>query len=295
MIGISLNKPERHGILLASGGAFCFAAMSFIVHCEKLHFPASEIAFFRALLNAIFLIPWVGKQTVVLVNKKSLFLWGRSGLAAGSALCFFFTLQNGSVGLALVLFQLAPFFVIILSWYFLRERIFRTEWICFVSVALGTILYDLGESLDGHAPTVLIGVLGALMAAAAMLSLRKVTLTYSPKLIVFTFSVTTVFISVLFFRHEWQLPAIHDFPAIVAVGIFGLYGQLLFTEAFAVTRAAVISIVGLSEIIFGVGLDSIIHPQHRPDAIGFLGVFFLIVGISSLHFLRRPPKETDSL
>ncbi len=104
--------------------------MSFVVHSYSGKLPATEVIFFRSVFALVVLGPFAFRDRRKLLSRSANLLWLRSLLGAVSILSFTWNLQHTSIGLASVLFNVAPLGVMLFAWV---PDLERKSWVVVLS------------------------------------------------------------------------------------------------------------------------------------------------------------------
>jgi drug/metabolite transporter (DMT)-like permease len=99
--------------------------------------------------------------------------------------------------------------------------------------------------------TALVGLLGGLLAALAMVSVRRLGRTESSLRVVFYFTLFSTLISAFPVAWSWQTPSPKQWLLLVTMGALGTLGQLLLTRGYAVASAGNVSPFTYFSVIFG--------------------------------------------
>ncbi|NCX27198.1 MAG: EamA family transporter [Rhodobacterales bacterium] len=136
---MEINNPR--GILLMALGMALFAVADTIAKVLLEHYPPAQVVFLRQLglffgVNFIMLynLKWVGKSQ----NLTKQLLRGLS--ATGSAVIFLFGLRTIPIADATAIAFVAPLFVIIFSYFILKEPIGIRRWLAVVIGFSGTLI-----------------------------------------------------------------------------------------------------------------------------------------------------------
>lgn len=264
--------------------------MSFIVHGYSAPYSGSQLLFVRAIFGLLILSPFVYRELPLLFSGKAKFIWMRAVSGGISAVCFFYTLQNTSTANANLLMGSTPVFVSLFSWWLFKEKVSRREIWGISFVVLGDILLHIPSEGGISFLVGAIGLLGALLASIAFLTLRQAAQTYSPNLIIFSFCFVSALASWLMSFSASALPAfawqaIHGWSTygiFAAVALSGLLAQLLMTWAFVFERGPIVTTIGRTSLIWG-GLFDALFLQFRPHLIEWICYAVVIIGIILLQ------------
>jgi drug/metabolite transporter (DMT)-like permease len=218
--------------------------------------PVGQVVFFRsffALLPVLIWISWQGQMRSAVVTHN---VMGHVRRSATGILGMF----SGFAGLALlpladatVISYASPLIVVILAAVLLHEQVRIYRWTAVVLGFLGVVIAMMphlailgGDPVSARGALLALG--GAVMAAFAMIEVRRLTLTDGTASIVFYFSVFCSLIGLLtlplgFFLPSiaWQFPNGADFLILMLVGIFGGLGQITLTASYRRADASVIA------------------------------------------------------
>ena len=168
-----------------------------------------------------------------------------------ASLCFFYSITSPriSLGDAITLGATAPIFVALLSVPLLGEKVARHV-ILAVILAFAGVIGVVQPTFHSSADVALIATLGALGYAFAMIWLRKMGSNENSEGVALHFSVVAAAANLLLAIPVWKMPDSRGLLWLVGTGITGGIGQVVMTKAFALTRAAPLSVLGYLSIIF---------------------------------------------
>lgn len=271
-------------ILLAGAG---FALMGLFVNLAG-NVPTMQKAFFRNIVPVF--IAGVGLKRAgeaIHVNKGDLiFLILRASFGTAGIICNFYALDHLKLSDANMLNKLAPFFVIIFSFFILKEKISIFQGIAVFGAFVGA-MFIIKPTGDVTMFPALIGALGGVGAGAAytmvrILGKRRV----NGKLIVFFFSAFSCLICLPFLIVQFTPMSLYQTLILILSGIAAAVGQLAITKAYFYAPAKEISIYDYNQIIISTVLGFIFLNQ-LPDIYSFLG-YIIIFGMGIwMYFYNR--------
>jgi len=280
-------SAARIGFFWALASAVSFGLMSWLVHATP-RVPPAQIALLRGLAGLAILTPLVWRRLPTLRGGSSGFLWLRALSGAGSILCYYWNLQHTSVGTSKALQDLAPIFVALYSLYVLRERLSgRTGGGIALAIA-GALAIGVRGAVPPTLPVFAVGLLGAVAAAAAFLSLRAAAVEHSPELVVWTLCAASSVVSAFALRGEWEPLGLRDAGFVVGVALTGLAGQLWMTRAYQHLTASVASALGLTALLWGV-LFEVAGSGARPSPWDWSGYALILLGAILLRGSASKP------
>lgn len=262
------------------------ALMGIFVKLASSELPSSEILFARFLMGALFLVPFLAKARDFRIDLKQWpFLVMRNLAGIASMLLMFYSLKNLPVSIAMLLMNTSALFVPLLL-LFLKVKTPLNMLACcllgFVGVAV-ILLSNLNGEISLEA--VFIGLLGAVLAAMAFISLQELNKHNSPQNIVFYFHLLGALLIPLFFIYQWQWPTVHGLLLMLLVGAFGLVFQLLLTRAFKYAPANVVTPFAFTGVIFS-GLCDWLVWNNAPNGHFWIGTAIIVVAVSALAKIR---------
>ena len=279
---MEINNPR--GILLMALGFALFAVADTIAKVLLEYYPPVQVVFIRMLglfwgVNLIMLynLKWVGKTHNL--SKQLL-----RGLAqAGSAVSFLVGLRTIAIADATSIAFVAPLFVIILSYFILKEPIGIRRWLAVVIGFSGTLIIIRPgfEIINlGH----IFIIIAALLFALRQIISRLIASTDDPLTTAFFTAYTSVFIFVFFQPWVWTpiTDKNHIFLFLVFASFAGI-AEFLVIKSLQIAHAVVVSPIQYTLLIwvtiFGFFIWGIL-----PDVWTFLGAGVIIAtGLYSLH------------
>ena len=280
------------GILYMLGSALISALNGALTKILSEDISALEIVFFRNLIG-IFIILFALKHTPPKLTGGKIHLLFTRGLFGFMAMIlFFYTITVIPLGEAITLNKTSPFFVTILAFFLLRERLSFRVAIALCIGFLGTVLIvkPFGMSFSyAH----FLGVLGGFFAAAAYTTIKKIKDIYDSRVIVLSFvGVGTLLPALLFLLSPViDAPAsLHFlFPAfilpstlyiwllIALMALISTLSQWLLTKAYSAKNLSIIGVISYTNIPFAIGFGWLLGDKF-PDMLTFLGIVCIIIG-----------------
>src|SRR5579862_9569837 len=264
--GAMSTRPVRAYLWMLSS-ALSFSTMGAL---SRLLSDSSDwrfLAFIRAALMLLFAgLIALGTRTPFSVIGTPI-LWMRSLVGSLSMICTYYTLTHDlPFAEATTLIKSYPIWVALLSWAILRDRPSAKVWVAILTGAAGVVAIS-QPHFDHASVTLGVGMLSALCTAVVMLGLNKLS-AVQPRAIVLHFAlISTVVTGAVYLTTASRAPigAFTDsrgLAMLLAMGLLGTVGQIALTKAFASGDPSKVSVVGLSELIFGVFYDRVLWSRH---------------------------------
>lgn len=287
---ITLSNRTK-GVLFIIMSAFGFAMMSAFVKLSG-DLPSFQKTFFRNITSCIiaFILIVINKESFFgkLENQKTLIL--RSLFGTLGIVFNFYAIDKLVLSDANMLNKLSPFFVIIFSALFLKEKINIKQGLAIIVAFIGA-LFIIKPQFNLDIIPSLIGVCGAICAAAAYTCLRALGGKEKYYTIVFYFSFFSTIAILPFMLIVYKEMSMIQFVYLLLAGIFASIGQFGITIAYKYAKAKEISIFDYSNIIFS-AIISIVLFNVIPDYLSIIG-YIIIFAVSLYMFLYN--KKLDKI
>jgi drug/metabolite transporter (DMT)-like permease len=245
-------------------GCFFLAWMGQFAHLLKDTCDWRVVALARSSLAFVFAFGLARLSGANLVFWRPGALWLRGCASSLSLLCTFFALGQLPTSEVLTLTNTFPIWVAFLSWPLLRVRPTFSVWLAAGFGVFGVALIQSPHfNFDGRAMlAVVLSVTAALTSAIAMLGLHRLKGVHPWAIVTHYSGVATLFVlGSWLFGGMPNLAGIQDRSTLlllVGVGMTATLGQLCVTKAFTCGQPARVSVVGLMQIVFALGLDLLI-------------------------------------
>lgn len=281
------NLPR--GAAFATLAAAAFAVMAVCVKASSRGLPNEMIVFFRSTVSLLCLLPWALRSgfDAVRTDKPFGHLW-RSAFGTCSIYAFFYAVAHLHLAEALVLTYSTPLFIPFIAWFFIDEP---PAPVVMLAAGLGLVGILLIAKPTGGAMNLatFVGVASSITAAAAMVTIRRISHTEPAARIVFWFSGFSALVSSVPLLWAWQSPNAAQLGVLVATGIFAVAGQLCLTKAYSLAPASRIGVFTYSAAIFG-GILGWLLWDERPDGASILGML-VVVACCLLASWRGPAPK----
>jgi len=234
-------------------------------------------------------------------------LWLRGCASSVSLLCTFFALAQLPTSEVMTLTNTFPIWVALLSWPLLHVRPSLSVWLAAACGVCGVALIQ-SPHFDGNpkaSSAIALSLTAALTSAIAMLGLHRIKGLHPLAIVVHYSGVATLF--VLASCVVGGLPNLQGIGEaktlflLFAVAVSATLGQLCVTRAFTSGPPAPISVVGLMQIVFALGLDMLFEGPNVP-LLTLLGIAlvlaptaWMMAGTSRRNSLPARSETTASL
>jgi drug/metabolite transporter (DMT)-like permease len=206
-------------------------------------------------------------------------LWVRSLAGSTSLLCTFFALSRLPVADVLALTNTFPIWVALLSWPLLGEAPAPKVWLAVAVGVVGVLLIQQPHLVRGEG-AILFAVAASFCSAVAMLGIHRLQGIDTRAIVTHFSGVATLFCVAAFFLFD-HAPVQHSLSSdwalagLLGVGITATIGQLFLTKAFSVGPPAKVSLVALTQIVFGLLVDVTIF-DHELNLVSLAGIALVV-------------------
>ncbi len=285
-------KPSR-GVLYMAASAACFSVMSVLVKLTSKHLPTGEIVAARAIVTL--------GLSYLMVRRAQLPLWGtQRGKLAFRGVLGFLGLAGYYLGLARLpladattLQNTTPLLTAGLAWWLLGERIGWSAAAALVLGAAGVVLvaHPTAAPLDPLGLAAVIG--GATCSAIAYVTVRQLSRTEHPLVIVFYFPLVATPLAIPWALVDFTWPSPTELVLLLAIGVATQAAQVCLTMGLSLERAGRATSVGYLQVCFAMGWQLVVFGES-PALTTIAGAALIITGTlvtagSSPSTPARPP------
>jgi drug/metabolite transporter (DMT)-like permease len=276
------------GIFLKIVSTLCFTLMAAGVkwlgagRAPGEFFPVGQVVFSRSFFALVPVLIWIAmtaplRQSIATKRigghiKRSLF--GTCGMFFGFAALALLPLAD-----ATVIGYGAPLFVVVMAVFILKETVRIYRWSAVGIGFLGVVVAMAphlavfgGEAVSSQGA--LLAFAGAIMAAFAMVEVRRLTATETTSAIVFYFSVfsslagaSTLFLGWAIPALAWDSPSLAEMGKLVLIGIMGGLGQITLTAAYRRADTSVIAPFEYVSIVWAMTIGYLLFDQVPENAV----------------------------
>lgn len=281
----------RRGAAFMVASALLFSAMGALVRQLSASLPNEMVVFARSAIGLLALLPWLLRNGVPRLATSHLKWHLTRGLAGlGAMYCYFFALAHMPMAEATLLNYSTPLFIPLIGLMWLHERTAPRVWF---GIALGLlgVLFILKPGVGLFSSVAMIGLLAGILAAFAMVSIRRLTRTESTTRIVFYFSLISTLVSAVPLLWAWRTPPAILWLPLLVLGIVATAAQLLLTRAYAHAPAAEVGPFAYATVVFAAIIGWTIWGEV-PDRWSLLGAVCVVAaGIYAIRMDARTAQQ----
>lgn len=258
-------RPELHyrplrGIGLKLGSVLAFIVMYALIKMTSDRIPPGEASFFRSFFALPVIMVWLAMRGQMATGFRVQTPWGHLWRGVMGTVA----MSSGFAGLAWLplpevtaLGYAAPLLTVIFAAMFLGEKVGFVR-ISAVVLGIAGVMIVLSPRLGtlqsgaGHAQALgaVIVLTGAVFAALAQVTVRKLVATESTSAIVFWFSVTASVLSLATLPFGWAMPTPLEATLLISAGVIGGTGQILLTSAYREADASLLAPFDYASMLF---------------------------------------------
>ena len=275
-----------------------FVGMGVIVKILAKELPAIELVFFRNFFTFSFVLI----SLIFIPNKKRfrggkvIYLNLRGIIAVFSMLAIFYNLQNMPIAYAMTFSRTAPIFTAFFAFFLLKERV-RWTYIIYIFVAFFCVVYIINPDFEQFNLGLTISSLASgVLAGFVYTIVRMLRYHYSSRIIILFLGFWGSVIPLVFmlfngnkngiFFIEFITPDFHQWILILLLGAISTLAQIFMTKSYKLHKAAIVSMVSYSSIIFSLFIDYFIL-NNIDINFGIILAIFTIITMGFLAFISE--------
>jgi drug/metabolite transporter (DMT)-like permease len=247
---VTPDRPFKGALLLVLGEGLLAVMAAMIKHLSDT-LPVEMIVFGRNLIGLAVLLPVLvasgGIRDLRTSHLRLHFIRGFTGVTA--MFCFFFTIAHIPLAEAVLVKMTVPFFLPLVAWLWLKDRISGYTWAAIVLgfVGVGVILRADEGVVD---PVMLVALAGAAIMSVAKVSIRRMAASEPPHRVVFYFSLFATLLSALLLLRVQQMPTGTEMLWLLAIGSVAIAGQFAMTTAYQLARPGQVGVYNYSAVVW---------------------------------------------
>ncbi|BEM37690.1 membrane protein [Serratia marcescens] len=219
----------NQGALLAIFASLIFSVMNALVKTISDAIPTGEIVFFRSSIGCVLVLLLMYRHRIAFSRVDRPLLVLRGTMGGLYLICYFYSIAHLTLADASMLAYLSPFFSILLSLLVLRERVSACTAFWLAMVIIGAVLLVRPWHFSAYTLASLVGVMSAVFASIAYLSVNKLSKRHHNYEIVFYFLFIATLISLPLMWNAFVWPNAYQFAILLAIALVSLLGQVVLT------------------------------------------------------------------
>ena len=257
--------------------ALGFSVMSVLVKVASTQLPIGEIVLARAIVTLAI--------SYAMVRRAGLSPWGtrkaglvlRGVLGFGGLAGYYAALAALPLADATTMQNTVPLMTALLAWWVLDERVGRGTAIA-LALGIAGVLVIARPGGDGLDPVGVAAALGgAVCSAIAYVTVRQLSRTEHPLVIVFYFPLVATPLAIPWAAWHFTMPQPIDWLLLVAIGACTQVGQVFLTMGLSLERAGRATSVGYIQICFAMLWELTVFGKV-PSVTTLVGAALIVVG-----------------
>lgn len=272
----SLSSKTK-GVIFIILSALSFTGMNTFVRLAG-DLPTMQKVFFRNFVAMIFAFAAMVKAGDSFKPKKGSVKYLLIRSAAGLAGVFgnFYALDKIELSNASMLNKMSPFFALIFSAIFIKEKVKPKQAVAIAVAFIGALFIIKPTFGNADLLASLAGFAGGMAAGGAYTCVRWLGIKgENGKLIVLFFSVFSCVLTVPYLIFDYHYMTAFQWFALLMAGVFAAGGQFAITAAYTHAPSREISVYDYSQIIFAAVVGFFVFGDI-PDVWSFVGYFIII-------------------
>ena len=283
------------GITLKVASVCCFVVMATLLKATQT-IPAGELVFFRcffAILPVVAYLAWKRQLRTALYTANPRGHVLRALIGVVSMGLGFFALTRLPLPETTAIQYATPLLIVVFSALLLKEQVHLFRWSAVLVGLVGVVIilwprltvFSSGNMDDGATIGAIASFCAAIMAAFAMMQVRKLVQTERTEAIVVYFFISATILSLLTIPFGWIMPTPQQAVLLICAGFAGGIGQLLLTSCYRYADMSVIAPFEYVSLILTIIIGMVVF-SDVPTASMIIGAL-IIVGSGIAVILRE--------
>lgn len=244
---LPVATPLRAALLML-GSTLAFGLMAIAIRYATRYVPTQEVAFFRNAFGLLALLPMLIRPGSAPLKTQQLpryFL--RSAIGLASMLCAFWAIGHLPISQAISLSYSTPLFVTIAAVLWLGETVRMRRWAAVIIGFIG-VLIIVRPGSTSFTPGTLVAVGAAVLSSLVAIQIKQLTRIDGADTVVFYTYVFWVPLSLVPALFVWVWPTGLAWVWLVATGVLGTLGQLLWTRALRLGEVSALTPISFMQL-----------------------------------------------
>lgn len=245
---LSPSATPMRAALLMLGSTMAFGLMAVAIRYATRYVPTQEVAFFRNAFGLLALLPMLLRPGHAPLKTQQLpRYFVRSAIGLGSMLCAFWALGHLPLAQAVSLSYSTPLFVTIAAVLWLGETVRVRRWAAVVVGFIG-VLVIVRPGTAGFTAGSLVAVAAAVLSSLVAIQIKQLTRVDSADTVVLYTYVFWVPLSLVPAVFVWVWPTGTAWLWLLATGVLGTIGQLLWTRALRLAEVSALTPISFLQL-----------------------------------------------
>ena len=253
--------------------------------------PVVTIIWARYTINLLIMLPialyYFGTATFRPPNLPLQLL--RIGFMLFGTSCFLTGVADMVYADAIAILYVYPFVIIVLSPFFLSERVSIAAWLCVATGFVG-VLIVMRPSFDSTGLPALFILVAGIVLGCHLVMARFLVRSRSPLITAAFTALVIAAATSLVVPFIWQPISSHEFLLIIAMGVVTAASQYLMLLAFSQAQAPLLAPFGYTEIPAAAAIGMVVFGEF-PDIVAWGGIALIIVSGVAVAKLSSPALQ----
>ncbi|MBB5943734.1 MULTISPECIES: DMT family transporter [Xanthomonas] len=244
---VAAPTPLRAALLMLAS-TMAFGLMVVAIRLASAQLSTLQIAFFRNLFGLLFLLPMLlrpGRPWPRTAQLPRYLL--RTAIGLVSMLAGFWAIGHLPLSQAMALSYSTPLFATLAAALWLGETVRMRRWLAVLCGFVGVLLI-VRPGAAAFSPGTLVAVLAAVMSALVAIQIKQLARVDAANTVVFYTYVFWVPMSLLPALFVWRWPHGIEWLWLLATGLFGTLGQLLWTHALRLGEVSALTPISFTQL-----------------------------------------------
>ena len=291
------TRPEQNrllGIGLRIGATTCFGFMAAMIKLGYAHGVSTpELVFYRFSFGLPPLLLWIAwsKNFAAWRTARPAAHMLRSAIGLTTMVLAFTSLaylplaESTSIGFA------APLFAVMLSAFFLRERVGKHRWSAVAAGLVGVLIVMRPGGAELPPIGLGIAILSAFGVACVTITIRQIGRTEHPQTTVLWFTLSSMLVTGALLPWFGQSHDLQTWGILLALGLFGGVAQLLLTASLRYASVAVIAPLDYLQLLWAVLLGWLIWNTQPPPSTWAGAAVIIASGLYTIYREHRLGRD----
>lgn len=289
----NINNKTK-GVVFILLSAVCFTGMNTFVRLSG-DIPTFQKVFFRNFVAMIFAAAALLKAGESFKPKKGSMKYLLIRSAAGLTGVFgnFYALDKIELSDASMLNKMSPFFALIFSAIFIKEKVKPKQAVAIAVAFIGALLIIKPTFGNENLVASMAGFIGGMCAGAAYTCVRWLGIKgENGKVIVFFFSAFSTIVTAPYLIFNYHYMTAEQWAFLLLAGVCAAGGQFSITAAYTYAPSREISVYDYSQVVFAAIVGFIVFGDV-PDILSFVG-YFVICAMAIWMFIYNNKLENHN-
>lgn len=281
----------NRGLIFAMLSAFMFSIMNVMVKEISQTMATGEIVFVRSIIGVIIILIIMKSCHIKFSHKDIPTLFFRGIVGGISMFLLFIAVSGMPLGDVSILQQLSAFFVLLISVFYLKEKLPLKAIAPLIIIVLGTCLILRPWEYNSFSIYALLAIASAFLGAVAYTTIHKLFASggHNSWEIVFYFLFCSTIVGFISMYNNYRFPTNYEAILLLGIGITSLLAQAFMTQAYRLANQILVSFI----MYLGVFLNAIwgyVFFNEIMNILSIIGGIFIIG--SSLYLTTTKNKIT---